>query len=231
MKDFIKQNWLKILLILLVILILVGGGIYLQERQEALERRQEMLKRNGDFIVDIIKAMNTIYAIRNLSEEFEGEDKERAVYDIVYQAKEKLSKAKSQVEQWKEIEDADIRKIAGNILNGINDLDEVYETTLKGAKDTSRIKEYLALAGAKKESGYEKIFLVGAQIALEPEGYIELSENRKAIIVDWIDEIFIEAIENYKKDKDEENFSQPHEIWAVIMIRNAYAEDLGLEKI
>jgi len=231
MKKFIKQNWLKIFLILLVILILVGGKMYFQERQEVLERREEMLERNGDFVVDIIRAMNTIHAIKDLSEEFGGEDKERALYDITYQSKEKLSKAKSQVEQWKEIEDTYIRKVAENILNGINDLDEAYETILQATKDASRLKEYLALASAKRESGYEKIFIVGVEIVLDSEDYIELSEPRKAIIVNWIDEIFIEAIENYKENKDEENFDQPAEIWAVIIIRNVYAEDLGLEKI
>jgi predicted negative regulator of RcsB-dependent stress response len=229
MKEKIKKIFSnKILIIIVVILLILCSffGVFY------FYKFKKELNRNEDFVFDTVSVLKNIYDSRGVDEENkikeEAKDEELQLLENAYQMEAKISDAKLMMNKWENNNSEKIRKIAEKIIEGLKDLEIASEAFLRVAKNFQT--EDVALFSVKLENGRNKI-LIGASMIVLSEYEIELSHASMREIVKRIDLIFSNSIKNYINNKNNDNFSQPVEIWAIISIRNAYASNLGLSKI
>ena len=220
-KKIFSKKITKAIIAALLILGISFGSFYFYKTQQQLEK-------NKEFVLDVVLTLKRIYDSRGLENDIgkEIKDEELKLLQQAYQMKEEIAEAKSIMEKWRNDSDGKRKKIDNSILEGIADLDTASDAFIRVAKDYK--KEDVALFRVKLEKGLEKVFVGASGVVFYK---IKLSSDSKKRIIEKIDSLFEKPIENYKENKSEKNFSQPQEIWAVILIRNKYANDLELPKI
>lgn len=173
------------------------------------------LKNNGDFAFDVVKSINEIYQSRGT------EKKEDNSFVSAYLMKQHIDNAEKIMEKWKDNKDGNKKEIISNIISGIDDLKNVSDLYISILNDPS--EQDLALFKVKLGSGREKIISAVGVVLVDGKG-MKISKKQKNIIVNYINNVFQKELKNYDENSKNEGFTQPEEIWAVMMIRN------GLQK-
>lgn len=239
----------KISVIGILLLCLIGVFISLLFVQQKNEQRKQLLlveaktlqieaqmaelqkerQKNKEFIDDVIRILDRVYDSRGLEREYFDENND---YEVAYASREQLIFARDLISQW-ENDNNDARKEHIQMISeAIADLMEASDAHINLLKDEGDADENIALFLVKLESGREKLFEGAVVPLLSDENSLELAEEQKEEIVDYIDTLFGEEFEKYGKENREnpDAYSQPEEIWAASLIRAALTDaDLSLD--
>jgi len=203
-------NKIKIPVLIILIVALGFGGYF------AYTDMQNK-KTNKEFVFDVVKSLNEIHKSRGSGEEDDKNNEFRAAYSM----KERVENAEKLMKKWGEDENSFRRDVAQDMLAGITNLSvatDAYITLLNRPN-----KEDLARFQVKLEEGRKQLWLAASGIVLR-DGGIRLSRSQKQEVIDFIDRIFEKEIETFKEKGQEEDFSQPQEIWAAVIIRNGLSK-------
>lgn len=206
----IKSLQPKILKIALLIIIGFGGYfIYVDTYTK---------QTNRDFVFDMVKSLNEVHESRGLGDTEKDKENE---FLTAYSMKEHIGNAENLMKKWENDEDTFRKEIARDMLAGIANLKIAAEAYINLLNKPN--KENLALFKVKLDEGREKLWLAAAEIVLREKG-IKLSSLQKKDVIDFIGRVFEKELKTFKEKGQEEGFSQPQEVWAVIVIRNGLSK-------
>ena len=113
------------------------------------------------------------------------------------------------------------------MMGGIDDLLTASDAYIDLMKNPSSPEENLALFKIKLEEGRKDLWLGASGLILE-NGGIKLSKSQKQDVINYIENVFEKELDTYKKyqesEEKDENFNQPQEVWAAIIIRNGLSK-------
>jgi hypothetical protein len=201
MKEKIKQYKYFILIILILFGILSGYFIYSDTQAK---------KINKNFVFDTVRTLREVYESRDL-------DKQGINFSGAYLMKQHVENAENLMTKWSNDKDVFRKKVTKDMLTGIADLkmaSEAYIDLLDKPNEKN-----LALFKIKLKEGRDKLLSIGVILTLPKEG-INLFNSQKQEIIDYIDVIFEKELKTFEEKGQDEDFSQPQEVWAVVMLRN-----------
>ena len=205
MKGRIKK---VIVLVIILILIGVGAGIGIWKfqankvQQVIFEKEQGAIKKQEK--ANFLFAHDTIYSLIQINRAYEEEDPEGIFakhedmnrLQEIYTTREYLLSAKSEMEKWIDNENADIGKIAGNMLDGINDLMMSNDAMLRiVAEESDSFEKDFAFSSVKIKRGREKIFSAPIDIGFE----FLFSSIRKEELISYIELNFKDSKIKYRE--------------------------------
>lgn len=211
-----KNNLKKIIIAALLLIVVGFSGYFLHS-----DIQEKSI--NKDFAFDVIRSLNEVYTSRSLN----NDEKESNQFEPAYFMKEHVSNAKDIMKKWELDKDKLRRKVATSMLDGINDLLIASDAYIDLMKNSSNSEENLALFKVKLEEGRKDLFGGAAGVVLENDG-IKLTKSQKQDVIKYIDNVFEEELDTYKKyqesEEKDENFNQPQEVWAAIIIKNGLSK-------
>lgn len=225
MKEKIKKFGL-LSIIVLVLISVVGFSYYkYHEEQEQKRLLTETQEQNYLFAKDVIYSLIQINRAfrQERVEDVLREDSELQFLQEVYGTKEKLLDAKNVMDQWSDNKNIQINKVANDMLQGIDDLLVSTEASIRLAtKESTAIKQDLAIFKVKLDQGREKIMVAPINIGLE----FSLSDSQKRELISYIETNFEDEVKrrNEQIEKGEEP-TMPAEAVAAFLIKG------GLEGI
>jgi hypothetical protein len=211
-----KNNSKKIIIVTLLLIIAGFSGYFLYS-----DIQQKNI--NKDFSFDVIKSLNEVYTSRGLDDE----EKESNQFESAYFMKEHVSNAKDIMKKWVSDKDKLRKKVATSMIDGIDDLLVASDAYIDLMKNPSSHEKNLALFKVKLEEGRKDLWLGASGLILE-DGGIKLSKSQKQDVINYIENVFEKELDTYKKyqesEEKDENFNQPQEVWATIIIRNGLSK-------
>ena len=175
---------------------------------------------NKDFSFDVIRSLNEVYISRDMNNNREEESNQ---FEHAYFMEEHVSNAKDIMEKWESDENKLRKKVATSMLDGIDNILIASDAYFDLMKNPSNYEENLALFKVKLEEGRKDLWRGASGLILEDDG-IKLAKTQKQDVINYIENIFEEELNTYKKyqenEEKDENFNQTQEVWAAIIIRN-----------
>jgi hypothetical protein len=203
-----------IVAILLIVTGFLGYFLYSDIQQKNI---------NNDFSFDVVRSLNEVYTSRGLA----NEEKEFTQFESAYFMKEHVLNAKDIMGNWTSDKNELRKNVAKSMIDGIDDLLIASDTYIDLIKNPSNPEENLALFKVKLEEGRKDLWLGASGMILE-DGGVKLSKSQKQEVVNYIENAFGDELETYKKyqksEEKDENFNQPQEVWAAIVIRNGLSK-------
>jgi len=201
----LKQYKYFILIIIILSSILGGYFIYFDTQTK---------KINGSFVFDTIRALREVYESRGL----ENND---INFSGAYSMKQHIENAENLMTKWSNDKNALRKKVTQDMLAGIADL-KIASNTYINILDKPNEKN-LALFKIKLQEGRDKLLPIGLALVL-PEERIKLSNSQKQKAIDYIDNIFEKELKTFEEKGRDKDFSQPQEVWAIVMLRNGLSK-------